>query len=179
MPNNSLDARSAFSACLLLRTVSLHWPCLAVFWPQVGFSTVSLLFHLVKKCLGHHKDFWLLLFVGPLLSNLQWGICYPAKPHEFNSVPALLIFRPAHSIIWLYCWLSSVSMRDLLGGRRLVFIVFGQRVLCVFIVPRLPSFHTWQVNDLNPLTIEPVNYRVTLWAKCKVLVGERHISEHK
>lgn len=161
------------------------WACTGLAWLPSGHRWVSVpsvytvLFHLVKKSVGHHKDFWLLLFIGPLVSNLQRGIYYPAKPHEFNSVPALLIFRPAHSIIRLYCWLRSVSTCDLLGDRRLIFIVFGQRVLRVFIVPWLPSFHTWQVNDLNPLMIEPVNYHVTLWAKCKALVGERHVSEHR
>lgn len=104
-----------FSAVLLLRTVSLPWPCSAVFQAQVGFGTASPHGALVKNSVRHLKDFCLLSLIGPLLLTLQKGIYYWTKPHEFNSAPALLIFRPAHSIILLYCWLSSVSIHDLLG----------------------------------------------------------------
>lgn len=96
---------------------------------------VHMLFHLVKQSVRHRKDFWLPSFIGPLLLTLQKGIYYRTKPHEFNSAPALLIFRLAHSIILLYCWLSSVSIRDLLGDRRLIFIVFSQRVQSVSLCP--------------------------------------------
>lgn len=158
------------------------WACVGLARPSSCHRWVSVLsvdtvlFHLVKKSVGHHRDFWLLLFIGPLLLNLQGGIYYPAKPHEFNSVPALLIFRPAHSVLRLYCWLSSVSVCELLGDRRLVFIVFSQRVLCVSLCPgfRLSTrgklmiwIHFW------------LNQSITLWAKSKALLGERHVSEHK
>lgn len=150
------------------------WACIGLAWLSSRPTWVSslpvhtVLLPLVKKSVRYHKYFWLLSFIGPLLLNPQKGIYYRTKAHEFNSVPALLIFRPAHSIILLYCWLSSVAIRDLLGAQRLLFIVFSQCVLCVSLC--LPSFYIWQVSDLNPLLIKSVHYRVTLWAKSKTLL---------
>lgn len=80
-------------------------------------------------------SFWL-SFIAPLLLNLWKEISYRIKPHEFNSDHALLIFRPTHSIMPLHCWLSSVSIHDLLWDPRVIFFVFSQKV------PWLPSFHT-------------------------------------
>lgn len=104
-------------------------PCQAVFQAQVGFGTAGS--HGApppgeETRLASGKAF----FFGFHSQLLCFWICekkFLIESNSMNSIQTLHYwsFRPTHSIMPLHCWLSSVSIHDLLGNPRVIFFVFS------------------------------------------------------
>lgn len=94
-----------------------------------------------RNHLASGKAFYFFGFHSQLLC---FWICekkFLIESNPMNSIQTLHYwsFRPTHSIMPLHCWLSSVSIHDLLGDPRVIFFVFSQEGALTSIFPHTLS----------------------------------------
>lgn len=98
-----------------------------------------------RNLFGIWRDFFFFFdFHSQLLCFWLCEKKFLIEPNPVNSIQTLhyWFFRPTYSIMPLHCWLSSVSIHDLLGDPRVIFFVFSQEGALTSIFPH-PKLLIW------------------------------------